>query len=148
VDPLSSRAARRLGVARGKAGQRDEALAVLQKAIEREPQNALLWYEQGTVKTEAGDRIKSVVYFQKAVELKPDDADAQNNLGINLAQTGDTHGAERHSARVWWLGKAIGHKLIQFSEGSSTESQSAKYPRGLRDSARADAAPSRSRTGS
>jgi Flp pilus assembly protein TadD len=34
VDPLSSRAARRLGVALGKAGQRDEVL--LQKAIERE----------------------------------------------------------------------------------------------------------------
>ena len=30
----------------GIAGQTDEALAVLGKAIEHEPDNALLWYEQ------------------------------------------------------------------------------------------------------
>jgi tetratricopeptide (TPR) repeat protein len=94
VDPLSSRAQRRLGVALGNAGQTDEALAVLRTAINHEPNNALLWYEQAVVESKSGDYAKAIADLRKSLELKPDFADAQNNLGSNLAQTGDQNGAE------------------------------------------------------
>jgi tetratricopeptide (TPR) repeat protein len=94
LDPLSSRAQRRLGTTLGSIGQQDEALAVLQRAIEHEPDNALLWYEQALIESRGGKRERAIEHFRKALELKPDFADAQNNLGTNLAQIGDQQGAE------------------------------------------------------
>jgi tetratricopeptide (TPR) repeat protein len=92
--PLSSRAQRRLGATLGSAGQTDEALASLQRAIEHEPSNPLLWYEQALIESRAGIREKSITDLRKTLQLKSDFADAQNNLGINLAQTGDIRAAE------------------------------------------------------
>jgi tetratricopeptide (TPR) repeat protein len=93
-DPFSSRAQRRLGATLGSAGQEDEALAVLQKAIEHEPDNALLWYERALIESRAGKREQAVEDLRKALQLKPDFADAQNNLGANLAQMGSQQDAE------------------------------------------------------
>jgi tetratricopeptide (TPR) repeat protein len=94
LDPLSSRGQRRLGATLGIAGQTDEALAVLGKAIEHEPGNALLWYEQALVESRLGRSDKAVADLRKTIQLKPDFADAENNLGTNLVQTGDQQGAE------------------------------------------------------
>jgi len=93
-DPLSSRAQRRLGVALGSAGQINEALTVLGTAIEREPINPLLWYEHALIESKSGAEDKAIADLRKTLQLKPDFADAQNNLGSLLAQTGDLHGAE------------------------------------------------------
>jgi tetratricopeptide (TPR) repeat protein len=94
LDPLSSRAQRRLGVALGSAGQNDEALGVLDKAIDREPGNSLLRYEEAVIESRRGNLGKAIEDLRKSIALKPDFADAQNNLGSNLAQTGDLRGAE------------------------------------------------------
>ncbi len=94
LDPLSSRAQRRLGATLGIAGQGDEALTILQKALEDEPGNALLWYELALVESRTGKRGQAIEHLRKALQLKPDFADAQNNLGSNLAQMGDQQGAE------------------------------------------------------
>jgi tetratricopeptide (TPR) repeat protein len=94
LDPLSSRAQRRLGATLGSAGQQDEALIVLQRAIEHEPDNALLWYEQALIESRAGKRQEAIDHLRKALQFKPDFADAQNNLGIDLVQGGDQQEAE------------------------------------------------------
>ncbi len=94
LDPLSSRAQRRLGVALGSAGQVTEALAMLHVAIEREPDNALLWYEQALIEAKSGNSERGIADLQKALQLKPDFADAQNNLGSILAQAVDPRSAE------------------------------------------------------
>jgi tetratricopeptide (TPR) repeat protein len=93
-DPLSSRAQRRLGATLGSVGQEDEALTVLQRAIDREPNNTLLWYERALIESRAGKREQAIEHLRMALQLKSDFADAQNNLGINLAQIGDHQGAE------------------------------------------------------
>lgn len=94
LDPLSSRAQRRLGVALGSAGQTEQALAALRAAIDREPGNYLLWYERSQVESKSGDYAKAVDDLRKTIELKPDFAEAQNNLGSLLAQGKYLHGAE------------------------------------------------------
>jgi len=94
IDPLSSRAQRRLGATLGSAGQTDEALSVLHAAIEREPDNALLWYEQALIELKLGSTAQAIADFKKSLQLKPDFADAENNLGSALAQSGDATGAE------------------------------------------------------
>ena len=94
LDPLSSRAQRRLGATLGSNGREDEALAVLQSAIEHEPENALLWYERALIESRSGKQESAIADLKKALQLRSDFADAQNNLGTNLAQMGDPQGAE------------------------------------------------------
>ena len=94
IDPLSSRAQRRLGSTLGLAGQGSEGLIVLQKALEIEPENALLCYEKALIESETGKRDQAISDLRRALQIKPDFADAQNNLGINLVQAGDTQAAE------------------------------------------------------
>jgi tetratricopeptide (TPR) repeat protein len=94
IDPLSSRAQRRLGSTLGLAGQGSEGLIVLQKALEIEPENALLWYEKALIESETGKRDQAISDLRRALQIKPDFADAQNNLGIDLVQAGDTRAAE------------------------------------------------------
>src|SRR3984885_1700014 len=76
LDPLSSRAQRRLGATLGSAGQEDEALAVLRHAIEQEPGNAFLWYEQALIESKTGKQQQAIEHFRKALQFKPDLADA------------------------------------------------------------------------
>lgn len=94
LDPQSSRAARRLGVALGSVGQTAEALQVLGDAIAREPQNELLLYERAQIETHSGDIASAEADLRRALTIKPDYADALNNLGSLLAQSGDSTGAE------------------------------------------------------
>lgn len=94
IDPLSSRAQRRLGSTLGLAGQGPEGSGVLQKALEREPENALLWYEKALIESRAGKRDQAISDLRRALQIKPDFADARNNLGIDLVQAGDTRNAE------------------------------------------------------
>jgi tetratricopeptide (TPR) repeat protein len=94
LDPLSSRAQRRLAVALGSAGQLEEAQTVLTRAIEREPNNEILWYERAQLESKSGRTDKAVASLQRVLQLKPDFADARNNLGSILAQSGDRAGAE------------------------------------------------------
>jgi Flp pilus assembly protein TadD len=94
LDPISSRAQRRLGATLGSAGKLDEALTVLHLAIERDPDNPLLWYEQALIESRSGNLGKANSDLRKALQLRPDFADARNTLGSILAQSGDVRGAE------------------------------------------------------
>ena len=98
LDPQSSRAARRLGVALGNAGRGTEALAVLSQAIDLDPTNELLLYERAQVEAASGSHTggtaKAIADLRKALALRPDYADALNNLGSLLAQTSNSPEAE------------------------------------------------------
>lgn len=100
IDPLSSRAQRRLGSTLGSIGQPTEALGVLDQALAREPNNALLWYEKALVESQNGQSVRAVDDLRKCLALKPGFADAENNLGTNLAQIGDLAGAQAAFARA------------------------------------------------
>ena len=93
-DPLSERAQRRLGAALGASGHTAEALAVLHKAIEVSPTNALLWYEMALIELRAGPANQAIADLRETLRLKPDLIAAQNTLGSALAQSGDQHNAE------------------------------------------------------
>ncbi|SEG67165.1 Flp pilus assembly protein TadD, contains TPR repeats [Bryocella elongata] len=94
LDPQSSRAARRLGVALAGASRPTEALQVLTTAIASDPTNELLLYERAQVETHSGDSTSAISDLRKALTLRPDYADALNNLGSLLAQAGQSQEAE------------------------------------------------------
>ncbi len=94
VDPLSSRAGRRVGTTLVSAGKTEEARAVFDAVLTHEPDNALVWYERGLVDLESNDATRALLDSRKALVFQPDLADAQNSLGSLLAQTGDPQTAD------------------------------------------------------
>jgi FimV-like protein len=94
LDPQSSRAARRLGVALNSAGNTTEALAVLTTAISNDPANEFLLYERAQIEAQISDTTSSIADLRKALAIRPDYADALNNLGSLLAQSNQPQEAE------------------------------------------------------
>lgn len=96
LDPLSSRAARRLGVGLGASGQLTEASRVLQDALAHDPANEYLLYELAQVDARSGDSTRAIVHLGQALAIRPDYPDALNNLGALLAESGNAAEAEQN----------------------------------------------------
>ena len=94
LDPQSSRAARRLGVALAGSGQINEAEHILREATKHDPANEYLFYELAQVEARSGDASSAIADLRKALAIRPDYADALNNLGSLLAESGNADEAE------------------------------------------------------
>ncbi len=64
----------------------DEAMAILQKAIQTDPNNATYYYLTGVLYDDKGDKEKSQESFKKAVEIDPNNAMANFSYGTSLIQ--------------------------------------------------------------
>lgn len=74
-------------------GQRDEAIQVAQKVVERNPKDADARLLLGSLLVERGDRIESIAQLLEAVRLRPESAQAQNALGEAYRRFGDAKAA-------------------------------------------------------
>ena len=63
------------------SGKNQEALTNLNLAIEKDPNNHLLHYAQGTSLDKMGENDKAEASYKKAIELSPEYFDANYNLG-------------------------------------------------------------------
>lgn len=63
------------------SGKNQEALTNLNLAIEKDPNNHLLHYAQGTILDKMGENDKAEASYKKAIELSPEYFDANYNLG-------------------------------------------------------------------
>jgi tetratricopeptide (TPR) repeat protein len=76
-----------LGSVLQKQGRRDEALAVFNKAIQLQPNDADLWSNIGKAHAEMGRPEDAIQYFQQAIKLNPDHWDtADKSAGILLGE--------------------------------------------------------------
>lgn len=78
LDPRRSGAYFEQGISLGQLGEFDQAIALIDKAIEMEPDNGLYHYGRGRVHLLAGKDDLALEDFQKAANL--DDEDAQNYM--------------------------------------------------------------------
>lgn len=62
-------------------GKSDLAKQKLEEAIQKTPNNSLLYFNLGVLSEQIGPKEKAPEYYQKAIELKPDNTDALFNLG-------------------------------------------------------------------
>ena len=69
-------------------GDNNEALGLINKAVEIDPENPIYCNNLGTAFREADELDKAFLYFQKAIDLKPDFPEAHNNMGVCLKTTG------------------------------------------------------------
>ena len=58
------------------------ALTCFQKAKEKNPQNADVWFRLGYCYDELGRYQDAIEAFKQAIRIKPDDAEAHYNLGV------------------------------------------------------------------
>lgn len=65
------------------------SLNFLNAAIEKDPQNADIYFFKGTVFKEAGDTLKAISNFQTATELNPKYYNAYVQIGLLLQQRND-----------------------------------------------------------
>lgn len=92
--PNTAPALTNLGSILRQAGQIDEAIALLQRAVALPEANEHAAYNLGNALRAAGRHQESVAAFRLATDKKPDWALAHCNLGVALADTGDQEGAE------------------------------------------------------
>lgn len=76
-------------------GNYQSALSYLNTAIDKDPQNADVYFYKGNVFKEMGDTVKALSAFQTATELNPKHYDAFVQLGIILEKRKDKN-AERY----------------------------------------------------
>ncbi|OCX75418.1 tetratricopeptide repeat protein [Acidithiobacillus thiooxidans] len=68
------------------SGHLQQALQILQKALERLPENAELWYAQGAVQEQLHDFPAMEKSMHQVIQLAPDNAQAYNFLGYSLVE--------------------------------------------------------------
>ena len=78
-----------LGEAYARLGDRQQALAVLQQAVEQNPFSAPLYNRLGRVLHQLGRTDEAIVAFRNAVRLADDSAVARNNLGVAYMKKGE-----------------------------------------------------------
>lgn len=76
------------GIILDELNRRDEAVADLKKAIEYDPNVALLHYNLGDVVEENGWHSEAIEEYRKAIKLDNRDADSHYNLGYVLEKVG------------------------------------------------------------
>ena len=82
------------GLAHLNQGQNAEAIAVLRRAIDLDPKNAILHNNLAVGLEKEGKKDEAVASFREAVRLKPDYGDALHNLGNQLRRLGRLTEAE------------------------------------------------------
>src|SRR5262249_53194846 len=91
-----------LGAARchHKLGQLDQAVALLDPLLARQPDNAAALEERGEIAADQGQDAEAEKWFRAAVAVKPHDRQANYNLFQCLQRLGKTDEAREIGARV------------------------------------------------
>lgn len=85
LNPAQAGYANNLGLALIQAGQRDEGMAMLERAAASDPANAgKYFFNVGAILTNAGDVEGAINAFRSATEAQPDYAAAHYQLGMSL----------------------------------------------------------------
>lgn len=70
------------------AGKKTEVINKLQKAIENDPKNKVLYYNSGILYTQSKELDKAEAMYKKALEIDPNYYEANLNLGYTLLTPG------------------------------------------------------------
>ena len=95
IEPDNADGLHLLGMLEGQFGSRDTAVALITRAIEVKPEEAMFHNNLGNVHFVANRLPEAERSYRRAVELDPARYDALNNLAVLLGRKGDKEGAER-----------------------------------------------------
>ncbi|MCC6581196.1 MAG: tetratricopeptide repeat protein [Phycisphaeraceae bacterium] len=119
--PLSAEARESLGVVLLAAGQTDEAVEQLHKAMDLEPRLFNACYNLGAAMEQRRDMERAAAWYRRAVELNPAYAPAWNNLGALAVRQGRLRDAREALERAVQL--SPNYPLAQFNLGYALYAQ-------------------------
>ncbi|MFH2045090.1 MAG: AAA family ATPase [Pseudomonadota bacterium] len=105
----------------------DQIEKLLRKAVKKDPQNAIAYYDLGKLYAKKKDYLKAIEVYSKAAELNPDSANTLFNLGFSYAAIKNYVNAEKMFLRVselkpTYLDKAIFNlALVQYKQGKKEQ---------------------------
>jgi len=99
------------GVAHGRSGDADRAIADYTKAIELKPDRMTVYYNRGVIYHKKGEIDRAIADYTKAIELEPDGSGPYSNRGAAYKAQGDHDAAIRDLTRAIELnpGNAAAH---------------------------------------
>lgn len=92
-DPGHADALHLCGCLAADLGRTDEAISLVTRAVERNPNAYPFHYNLANLLGKQGRQDEAVGHYREAIRLKPDYAQAYNNLGLALSSQGDRPGA-------------------------------------------------------
>lgn len=95
-NPDDAEALHLLGILRGQAGDAEEGLALVQRAIEHDPQRDVFQHTLGEMQLNAGRLDEAEAAYLRAKELNPNLTSAHSGLGQIAFLRGDLDNAETH----------------------------------------------------
>ncbi|NTV00061.1 MAG: tetratricopeptide repeat protein [Methanoregulaceae archaeon] len=78
----------RMGHESARAGEMQQAISQIDKALQTDPDYAAAWHEKGNCLDEIGRCEEAVSCFDKALELDPYNAETWFNKGLTLKKMG------------------------------------------------------------
>jgi len=96
VNPEDPEVLHLLGILRGQAGDSEEGLRLVQRAIEHDPQHDVFQHTLGEMQLHAGRLDEAEAAYLRAKELNPNLTSAHSGLGQIAFLRGDLEAAERH----------------------------------------------------
>ena len=95
LDPNDVDALRGLGRLQAQIGYPESGLAMIDRAIERDPLNPIIHVNRGAPLDELGRRGEAIASMRRALELEPDMQPARSSLGVFLLNEGRVEEAHR-----------------------------------------------------
>lgn len=92
-DQTNVQALHLLGVTHAQTGDLNQALLILNRALELSPKDPAIHNNRGNILRTNGNPVEAIKSFKTAIEIKPDYAEAFNNLGNSLQDLNDITGA-------------------------------------------------------
>jgi len=103
LDPTNADAMHLLGVLALQNGKVDDAVELIQLAIEINPHAAPFYTNLGTAYKTSGQSKKAIQCFEKAIDLKENTFEAHNNLAQSLFELGNLSSAQEHYEKALLL---------------------------------------------
>jgi adenylate cyclase len=107
-------------------GRLDEALALAEAVVRRDPVNVAALHNLGLYQRAAGRLDASIASYRTVLSLAPGSGDAHSDIGNVLLLKGDAQGAlaeiEQETSEVW---KAIGLPMAYYALGRKADSDAA-----------------------
>jgi tetratricopeptide (TPR) repeat protein len=105
MDPFDPEPLEDVSFIRQQQGRNEEAVGALREAIDRDPNNYLIYLELASLQFALGDLTDAEKNYRKVLKLNPQAYLARSGLAESLLERGDLEGAKREYEKALEVGK-------------------------------------------
>ena len=107
MDPFDPEPLEEVSYIRQQQGRNEEAVGALREAVDRDPNNYIIYLELASLQSALGDLTAAGENYRKVLELNPQAYAARSGLAALLLERGDLEGAKREYEKVEEAGEIL-----------------------------------------